>query len=142
MADLVSVAGAVASELSRYGATVCFLPEFKLSELSQMRVVVVPTGIEDELATRDSVGAVYKVSVGVLKKTTEDEIPSLVQTVRSIGRHFLGMHLAGCSCVKAAYEPIYSPEQFREKRQFTGVVVLSFRTVERLLVNAGGSRMT
>ena len=83
------------------------------------------------LATRDSVGAVYKVSVGVLKKTTEDEIPSLVQTVRSIGRHFLGMHLAGCSCVKAAYEPVYSPEQFREKRQFTGVVVLSFRTVER-----------
>ena len=71
------------------------------------------------------------MSVGVLKKTTEDEIPSLVQTVRSIGRHFLGMHLAGCSCVKAAYEPIYSPEQFREKRQFTGVVVLSFRTVER-----------
>lgn len=131
MADLVSVAGAVASELSRYGATVCFLPEFKLSELSQMRVVVVPTGIEDELATRDSVGAVYKVSVGVLKKTTEDEIPLLVQTVRSIGRHFLGMHLAGCSCVKAAYEPVYSPEQFREKRQFTGVVVLSFRTVER-----------
>ena len=131
MGRLDELAGAVAAELSRYGATVCYLPEFKLAELSQMRVVVVPTGIEDELSTRDSIGALYKVSVGVLKKTTEDEIPSLVQTVRSIGRHFLGMHLAGCSCVKAAYEPVYSPEQFREKRQFTGVVVLSFRTVER-----------
>ena len=131
MADLVSVAEAVAGDLSRYGAKVCYLPEFKLSDLSQMRVVVVPTGIEEELATRDSVGAVYKVSVGVLKKTTEDELPALLGTVRAIGRHFLGMHLAGCSCVKASYDPIYSPEQFREKRQFTGVVILSFRTVER-----------
>lgn len=131
MADVVSVAVAVAGELSRYGAKVCFLPEFKLSELSQMRVVVVPTGIEDELTTRDSVGAVYKVSVGVLKKTTEDELPHLTGVVRGIGRHFLGRHLAGCTCVKASYDPIYSPEQFREKRQFTGVAVLSFRTVER-----------
>lgn len=131
MADLVSVAEAVAGELSRYDAKVCFLPEFRLLELSQLHVVVVPTGIEEELATRDSVGAVYKVSVGVLKKADESELPSLVEKVRAIGRHFLGRHLAGCSCVKAAYDPIYSPEQFREKRQFTGVAVLSFRTVER-----------
>ena len=131
MADLASLAGAVARELSCYEAKVCFLPEFRLSDLSQTRVVVVPTGIEDELATRDSVGAVYKVSVGVLKRTTEDELPALVNTLRGIGRHFLGRHLAGCTCVKAAYDPIYSPEQFREKRQFTGVAVLSFRTVDR-----------
>ena len=131
MADLASIAGAVAADLSRYDAKVCFLPEFRLSDLSQMRVVVVPTGIEDELTTRDSVGAVYKVSVGVLKKTTEDELPALVDTLRGIGRHFLGRHLAGCTCVKASYDPIYSPEQFRERRQFTGVAVLSFRTVER-----------
>lgn len=131
MGRLDELAGAVAADLSRYGATVCFLPEFKLSELSQMRVVVVPTGIEDELTTRDSIGAVYKVSVGVLKKTTEDELPHLTGVVRGIGRHFLGRHLAGCTCVKASYDPIYSPEQFREKRQFTGVAVLSFRTVER-----------
>jgi len=131
MADLVSVAGAVASELSRYGAAVSFLPEFKLADLSQTRVVVVPTGIEEELATRESVGAVYKVSVGVLKRATEDELPALVDMVRGIGRHFLGRHLADCSCVKASYDPVYSPELFRERRQFTGVVVLSFRTVER-----------
>ena len=131
MADLVSVAEAVAGELSRYDAKVCFLPEFRLAELAQLRVVVVPTGIEDELSTRDSVGAVYKVSVGVLKKADEGELPSLVGKVREIGRHFLGMHLCGCSCVKVSYDPIYSPEQFREKRQFTGVAVLSFRTVER-----------
>ena len=130
MADLAEIAEAVAGQLSRYDAKVCFLPEFRLSELSQLRVVVVPTGIEDALSTRDAVDARYKVSVGVLKKADESELPSLVEKVRAIGRHFLGMHLAGCSCVKVSYDPIYSPEQFREKRQFTGVAVLSFRTVE------------
>ncbi len=130
MGRLDELAGAVAAELSGYGATVCYLPEFKLAELSQLRVVVVPTGIEDTLSTRDAVDARYKVSVGVLKKADESELPTLVEKVRAIGRHFLGMRLAGCSCVKVAYDPIYSPEQFREKRQFTGVVVLSFRTVE------------
>lgn len=131
MGRLSAIAEAVASALARYGASVRLVPEFRLAELSRLRVVVVPTGIEDELVSRDGVGCLYKVSVGVLKRAEEGELPGLVDTVRGIGRRFLGRRLAGCTCVKAAYAPVYSPEQFREKRQFTGVAVLTFRSVER-----------
>ena len=39
--------------------------------------------------------------------------------------------VARVRCVKAGGNPLYSPERLRERRQFTGVVELPFRSVHR-----------
>ena len=45
--------------------------------------------------------------------------------------HFLQKWVAGVRCMKAEYVPLYLPEHLRERRQFTGVVELTFLHVHR-----------
>ena len=69
--------------------------------------------------------------MGVLKKCTEDEVVDLVNTVITIGRSFLDRKLAGATCTHIEYNPLYDPTHLRERRQFTGVVELTFKAVSR-----------
>ena len=92
---------------------------------------MVPAGIETKPNARDYLEDRLKVQVGLLKKCTEDDIPALVREVVSTGRRFLHKWVAGVRCVKAECNPLYSPEHLRERRQFTGVVELTFLSVHR-----------
>ena len=113
------------------GAEVMFAPEFDLKGIKEKRIVVVPAGIETKPNARDYLEDRLKVQVGLLKKCTEDDIPALVREVVSTGRRFLHKWVAGVRCVKAECNPLYSPEHLRERRQFTGVVELTFLSVHR-----------
>lgn len=130
MADLIALAEGVAAEAGG-GASVAFAPEFDLKGLKERRTVVVPCGIEAKPDARGYVEERLKVQVGVLKRCTEDDVPGLVREVAALGRSFLHRWVAGVRCVKAEYSPIYAPEHLRERRQFTGVVELTFLSVHR-----------
>lgn len=130
MADIVRIAEAVAAEIGEKGeAEVMFAPEFDLKGIREMRIVVVPTGMGMEPLARGSSEDTHKILVGVLKKATEDEIVDLVNTVVAIGKEFLDKRLAGATCVGVKYDPLYYPEHLRERRQFTGVIELTFKCV-------------
>lgn len=130
MADIIELAEAVAAEISVPGeAEVAFAPEYDLKGIREMKVVVVPAGLEMKPITRTSSEDTLHIHVGVLKKCTEDDIVDLVNTVITIGRGFLDRRVAGATCVDVKYLPLYSPEHLRERRQFTGVVELVFKAV-------------
>ena len=130
MADIIDLAEGVAAEIGD-GAEVMFAPEFDLKGIKEKRIVVVPAGIETKPNDRDYLEDRLKVQVGILKKCTEDDVPALIREIVSVGRRFLHKWVAGVRCAKAECNPIYSPEHLRERRQFTGVVELTFLSVHR-----------
>lgn len=129
MADIIQLAEAVAREIGE-SAEVRLVPEFDLRDLNEMHIVVVPAGLVSKPVARGYREETLKIQVGVLKRCTEDEIVDLVNTVVSIGTDFLDRSVSGVRCHKVGYAPLYSPEDFREKRQFTGVAELTFIQVK------------
>ena len=127
MSDVVSIAEAVAAELAEYRAEVLFSPEFKLREIDEMKVVVVPMTVEYKAVSRASREEVLKVQIGFLKRCDEDALPGLLDTIEGLGLGFLGRKIGDATCVGVAYDPIYFPEHLRERRQFTSVIELSFK---------------
>ena len=113
-----------------------FLPQFELQEMSVLRVVVVPKDEDRKPITRTAKQATYRVDVGVLKKVTSTdaaEIDPLCALVTSIAALFDGKRLAtvpDAICTVAKTEPVYSAEHLDQLRQFTSVIVLTFRSVE------------
>ena len=128
MADIIKLAEAVASEVE--GELMC-APELDLKGIREMRVIVVPAGLGVKPISRGASEDSMKIQVGVLKKCTEDEVVDLVNTVITIGRSFLDRKLAGATCTHIEYNPLYDPTHLRERRQFTGVVELTFKAVSR-----------
>ena len=130
MLDVIQLAEAVAAELAEYGAEVRLAPEFTPSDLKEMKVVVVPVGVAHSLLSRAHREDALQVQVGVLKRTTEDEVVDLVSFVEGLAVGFLGKVLGGCArCTKTEHVPLYVPEHLRERRQFTGVVELTFKEI-------------
>ena len=128
MADIIKLADAVASEVE---GDLMFAPELDLKGIREMRVIVVPAGLGVKPISRGASEDSMKIQVGVLKKCTEDEVVDLVNTVITIGRSFLDRKLAGATCTHIEYNPLYDPTHLRERRQFTGVVELTFKAVSR-----------
>lgn len=128
MADIIKLAEAVASEVE---GDLMFAPELDLKGIREMRVIVVPAGLGVKPISRGASEDTMKIQVGVLKKCTEDEVVDLVNTVITIGRSFLDRKLAGATCTHIEYNPLYDPTHLRERRQFTGVVELTFKAVSR-----------
>lgn len=129
MSEVVKIAEAVAAELADCNAELMFFPEFDLKELDDMRVAVVPAGIEYKTVSRAAHEELLKVSVGILKRGCEDELPELLRLVEGIGLGFLNKKLAGATCVAVTFDPIYSPEHLRERGQFTSVIQLTFKQI-------------
>ena len=128
MADIIKLAEAVASEVE---GDLMFAPELDLQGIREMRVIVVPAGLGVKPISRGASEDSMKIQVGVLKKCTEDEVVDLVNTVITIGRSFLDRKLAGATCTHIEYNPLYDPTHLRERRQFTGVVELTFKAVSQ-----------
>ena len=128
MADIIKQAESVASEVE---GDLMFAPELDLKGIREMRVIVVPAGLGVKPISRGASEDSMKIQVGVLKKCTEDEVVDLVNTVITIGRSFLDRKLAGATCTHIEYNPLYDPTHLRERRQFTGVVELTFKAVSR-----------
>lgn len=132
MVDILKLAEAVATELGDTAkAEVMYAPELDLKGLKEMRIIVVPLSITMKPLARGSSEDTFVIQVGVLKKCTEDDVPDLVKTVVGIGRDFFDKRLENATCVDVKYDPLYSADHLRERRQFTGVIELYFKAVSR-----------
>ena len=127
MVDVIELAGAVSKEIA--GSEVMFAPELDLKGIREKRILVVPLGLGMKPIARGYREDSFKIQVGLLKKATEDDVPALVNELVALGRSFVDKRLAGAACSKVEYAPLYSPEHLRERRQFTGVVELTFKAV-------------
>ena len=140
MATIIDIADAVAAALNGhtfsqpFAAQRAYLAAFELKELKDLRVAVVPKGVEMTTAGRGISQSDVQIDVGVLKKLVSadnaeiDALMGLVQEiaefVRATGR------LGGAAWVRSENLPIYSTEHLAEMRQFTSVLTLTFRLLE------------
>lgn len=122
-----ALAQAIATDLN---AEVDYWPEFERKEITSERILVVPSGIDYKQLSRADVQTDYHFSVGVLRRIrNEDEVSDLVERVQSFGRTMVGRKFGSIRCVEVKYEPLYSIDLLRERRQFTAVIRLTFRTI-------------
>ena len=129
MAEIINLAKAVVTELVEYGAELLFVPEFELKELNKLKVVVVPAETEYKTLSRSVTEKIFKISVGILKRTDEAKIPDLMELSENICKQFQHKRFENFICFKVENAPIYSIEHFRERRQFTSVITLSFKVI-------------
>ncbi len=130
MSKVLEIAEAVASELADHHAEVQFIPEFALRGTAETRVVVVPAGTEFRALSRGLHDERPCVHVGIVRRATEDDVPSLIDFAQALGRSFLHRRLADATCTGVAFDPIYSPSHLREKGLFVSVVELTFACAE------------
>lgn len=130
MSELIQIAAKVTEELAEYHAEMQFAPEFELSDLKEMRVVVVPVGTEYKLLSRASREELHKISVGVLKRANEKDLPELLRFIEGLGLSFLNKKVGSATCIGVAFDPIYSAEHLRTRRQFTSVIQLTCKQIK------------
>ena len=141
MAIITDIAEAVKDELNdsefsqTFKAVRAYQPVYELPEMKTLHVTVVPRGVEVETSARNLVQHDYGIDVAVQKrfdKNEPDELDPLMTLVEEIIAFFRLRRLEDVPtaiCVKAANEPVYSPDHMEKFRQFTSVIRLTFRVV-------------
>lgn len=127
MSKVIELANEIAATLADYHAEIQFVPEFRIKDASDVKVVVVPAGTEFKALSRAMHEERPCVHVGFLKKATEDDVPALVNFVQALGRTFLNRRYGDAVCTSVVFDPIYSPSHLREKGLFVSVIELAFK---------------
>jgi hypothetical protein len=109
-----------------------FQPKFELSEMTELKVSVVPRSLASKSLDRNRDSFDYLIDVAVQQKTdmSQAALDALMTLVEEIADHFRTQPLtaypnARCTVVKN--DPVYALEHLDEFRQFTSVITLTFR---------------
>ena len=142
MSTIIDIADAVAAELAGGEFSQSFtperrvLPDYELADLKDLRVTVVPHGLEITGATRALSQYDVQTDVGVQKKIAADidaEVADLLGLVEEIAEFLKRRPLAALSqavWVKTANDPVYAPDHLAEKRLFTSVLTVTYRRLK------------
>ena len=142
MPTIIDIADAVAAELASGEFSESFtperrvLPDCELADLKDLRVTVVPRGVEITGASRTLSHHDVQIDIGVQKKVGNDldaDVTELLGLVEEIAEFLTRRPLAAVpqACwVKTANEPVYAPDHLAEKRLFTSVVTLTYRLLK------------
>jgi len=143
----IDIADAVAAELNaaepgtfseEFDAQRRVLPKFELSDLKDLKVSVVPKGVEIENATRDARRCDISVDIGVQQKVGKDvdtEVTRLCGLVEQIADYLAarGLSAAGMSgvaLVSFVNDPVYSTEHLADDLVFTSVLTVTYRALK------------
>ena len=145
MATVIDIADAVVTALNGadgpkqgnppvgLSAVRAYRPVYDLKDMKDLRVTVVPKGVEMEMAGRGLLQSDVQVDVAVQKKLASGdnaEIDSLMSFVEEVAEFIRAQgRLAGAAWVKTENLPIYSLEHMEQLRQFTSVLTLTFRVM-------------
>ena len=139
MSTIIDIADAVTTELASGSFSQGFtpqrsvLPDYELADLQDLRVTVVPRGVEITGSSRTMSQHDVQIDVGVQKKLGTDlntEVAGLVGLVEEVAEFLKRRPLAAVpqACwVKIANEPVYAPDHLADKRLFTSVLTLTYR---------------
>ena len=111
------------------------LPEFELSELAELRVTVVPKGLEVGGSTRSVCQHDVQIDIGVQKKLGKDldtETAALCSLMDAIAAYLRRRPLAATPhavWVRSRNDPVYAPEHLADQRAFTSVLTVTYRSV-------------
>lgn len=138
VATIVAIADAVVAELNSttwsqpLTAARHYQPVFELSEMTELKVSVVPRSLESKSLDRSRDSFDYQIDVAVQQKTdmSQAALDALMTLVEEIADHFRTQPLVGfpqARCTEVKNDPVYALEHLEEFRQFTSVVTLTYR---------------
>jgi hypothetical protein len=109
-----------------------YQPKFELSEMTDLKVSVVPRSLASKTLDRNRDTFDYLIDVAVQQKTdmSQAALDALMTLVEEIADHFRTQPLASypnARCTEVKNEPVYSLEHLDEFRQFTSVITLTYR---------------
>jgi hypothetical protein len=137
-ATILALADAVVAQLNTTSfsqpvvAVRHYQPVFELSEMTELRVSVVPRSVASKALDRSRYSYDYKIDVAVQRKVepTVGNLDALLELVEEIADHFRAQPLVGypqARCIEVDNEPVYAVEHLEEYRQFTSVLTLTYR---------------
>ena len=127
---LASVPGPIPVQAGR-----SWLPLADLSEMEVLRVTVVPAGRTIAPAARDLLAHDHRIEIAVQKRLPSDaaaDLDPLEALVERLALHLAHTPLAisGLSWVGSEHAPLVAHEHLNELRQFTSLLVVTYRSWE------------
>jgi hypothetical protein len=137
-ATILDIADAVVAQLNATAfsqpvtAERHYQPQFELSEMTELRMSVVPRSVTSKGLDRSRDSFDYRIDVAVQQKLdpTPGNLDALMALVEEIADHFRSEPLAGypqARSTEVENVPVYSLEHLDEFRQFTSVITLTYR---------------
>lgn len=115
------------------------LPVYELSDLSALKVTVVPKAVEITGSTRSASQYDIAVDIGVQKKLAPgsdgidaqvEALGTLVDEINDYLRKRPLASFAGVAWVRSVNDPVYAPEHLHEQRVFTSVLTVTYRAMK------------
>ncbi len=115
------------------------LPSFDLEALADLKVTVVPKGVQITGSTRSATQHDIAVDIGIQKKLTgtdadiDTQVHGLGTLVDQIAGYLTRRPLSGfpwATWVSIANDPVYAPEHLSEQRVFTSVLTTTYRAMK------------
>lgn len=129
MIGINKAAAAVTEALSQYGAEFSLLPDFRLTNLAERRIVVVPISEDVKMVSRTQKEIVYKIDVGITQKADIETAEALISFTETLGNKMLAGSFLGAVCVSVMYDPVISTDDLRQKGQYIGVISLGLKEI-------------
>ena len=137
-ANIVAISDAITAELNGnsfsqpFTAQRLYLPIYDLKTMSDLKVSVVPKGLNTSSLDRTRDNFDYQIDVGIQKKTKNEiaTIDALILLVEEISDYFRANPLAsypGARFISIENSQIYAPDHLETMMQFTSVVTLTYR---------------
>lgn len=109
-----------------------FVPSLEPKDLIGIKIIVCPRSRRSAIVTRAASSKEYEIDIAVLKKITNAELPDMLQLCEQLETFFEGRKIApaempSVSCTEVNNDPVYVPEHIRTRRQFTGILTLTFK---------------
>jgi hypothetical protein len=145
MSVVIDIADAVAAEINAADAETFsqsftayrkVLPEFELADLADLKVTVVPKGIEITGSTRSMSQYDISIDIGIQKKVGKDvdaDVAALSTLIDEISEYLTRRVLAAAPWarwVNISSEPLYDPSHLANQRVFTSVLTLTYRALK------------
>lgn len=138
---LAKIAGTVAQQLNQaalaepVNAKVSYNPAFKLEQMNELKVTVVPRSVEYFREGRGLLKTVSKIDIAVQKRLKQKQIEQadeLVCLCEAISSFFQKKKITESAISSnVAYSPVFVPEHMREFSQFTGVITLTITAINQ-----------
>jgi hypothetical protein len=142
MSDSVQIAEALVADLTAtafsrpFTARRAYLPLVELSAMADLHVTVVVAGRTTEPISRSLLQVDHRLEVAMQQRLGGDGLADgdpLLALVEEIADHLAGHRLAGApeaAWVKTEHGPLVDPGHLNELRQFTSLLILTYRTWE------------
>ncbi|MAX25274.1 MAG: hypothetical protein CMJ19_12310 [Phycisphaeraceae bacterium] len=137
-AEINAAPGSPATFNQTFTAVRKVVPAYELSELTELKVTVVPKAVEISGSTRSASQYDITVDIGIQKKLPatpemDAEVETLGMLVDQIAEYLRRRPLSTApfaSWVSITNDPVYAPEHLLEKRVFTSVLTLTYRAMK------------